>query len=437
MLLWRRHVASVIVLLLLLSVCLLSDAKHFGDLTSHLTASKRTLAFLSPKNTQRSRSKNRRLSKAAWSSRGEASENAGARIPVQIGIVCQGGSDPNRPQKVNQDAYFCQTLSWPQPANINTKYDQDGRKANKKDLQEQQYTCLGVLDGHGLKGHLVSNYLAEKLPEMVQYHMIHLLGRPSKATNDTILNDLSDFEETLQQLGGLISAGDAENNTTRNNQQPLPSPMIHQAMIKAFHSAHYAAMQDPDVPAGRNGATCVMVVLDHAEKTFHVAHVGDSRVIQVDIQNGEDGITNFQTSPLSVETTVKIDTEKQRIERGDGTLRGNNVFRGPQGIAMTRSLGNAVMLRAGIVPTPIMKAFPHSKSNQETSSYLVIATDGIWDVLSNDKVAEILTTSDTIGELQTACEAIASKARKQWIGDLPIMDEEKVDDITCIVVKVS
>lgn len=435
-LLWRRHAASAIVILLA-SVCvLLPGATKAADLYPHFAASQRTLAFLAPNRPHSITTKDRKLLDIVWSSGGDTSENVGVRNPVEVGIICEGGSDPNRPQKVNQDAYFFQMLSWLKPTNTNTKYDQDERKDCNEELEEQQYTCLGVLDGHGLKGHLVSNYLADKLPGMVQYHMENLLDSPSKVINDTILNDLNEFEETLQRLGGLISPEDADETTTSHQHQP-DSPMIHQAMTRAFHNAHYAAMQDPDIPAGRNGATCVMVVFEHAEKTLHVAHVGDSRVIQVDIQNGEDGIANFQVSPLSIETTVKIDTEKQRIKSGDGTLRGNNVFRGPQGIAMTRSLGNAVMLRAGIVPTPITDTFSYSKNNQETTSFLVIATDGIWDVLSNHMVAEILATSDTIGELQTACEAITSEARKRWIGDLPIMDEEKVDDITCMVVKVS
>ena len=328
---------------------------------------------------------------------------------VQIGVVCQGGSDPKRPQKVNQDAYFHESFHL--------------EKTKDDDERSSFYTCVGVLDGHGLKGHVVSNYIAQQLPVLFQYHMERLLGDNPADNKTTILTDLEEFEETLVRLGGLSP----EDISSKNH------PVLHQAMIKAFHSAQHAAMQDPDIPAGRNGATCVMVVLDHSDSTLHVAHVGDSRAIQVDVQEGVE----VKASPLSLETTVKMEKEKQRVERGEGSIRGNTVFYGPVGIAMTRSLGNAVMLRAGVVPTPLVDAYPFSRTTQ-SESFLVLGTDGIWDVLSNHAVAEILAASDTSsdGDIQIVCDLIASAARKKWIGDLPIVDEETIDDITCIVVRV-
>ena len=53
------------------------------------------------------------------------------------------------------------------------------------------------------------------------------------------------------------------------------------------------------------------------------------------------------------------DTERARIEscpqaRIDG--RGN-VFWGPVGIAMTRALGDAILLRAGVLPWPIVERY--------------------------------------------------------------------------------
>ncbi|KAL7526226.1 hypothetical protein ACHAXR_001379 [Thalassiosira sp. AJA248-18] len=94
---------------------------------------------------------------------------------------------------------------------------------------------------------------------------------------------------------------------------------------------------------------------------------------------------------------------------------------------MTRALGDAVMLRAGVIPTPMV-----GHSYLIKGDTLVLATDGIWDVLSNEQVKHI---SLKHGSAQGAADAIAETARKRWVGDLPIIDEEKADDITVVVLK--
>ena len=72
------------------------------------------------------------------------------------------------------------------------------------------------------------------------------------------------------------------------------------------------------------------------------------------------------------------DPEPGRLD----TLR---VTYGPVGIAMTRALGDSVMIRAGVIPTPIVETY---RIFNKTS--LVLATDGIWDVLSNRDVTNII-----------------------------------------------
>ena len=121
-------------------------------------------------------------------------------------------------------------------------------------------------------------------------------------------------------------------------------------------------------------------------------------------------------------------TEKQRVDDSEGHIRGKNVFYGPVGIAMTRALGDAVMIRAGVVPTPLVHSIQLVKDD-----FIVLATDGVWDVLSNDAVRDVVLQYE--GNAQEAADAIAKMAREKWVGDLPIMDEEKADDITVAVIR--
>lgn len=329
---------------------------------------------------------------------------------VEIGFRSEAGSDPGRPQKVNQDSFFVVTL----------------KSEDESSMVGDRYTCVGVLDGHGLKGHLVSKYLAQQLPLHLHRHLKDLVdeelilrGDDDIRASNSLVVEWEEFEEKLRELSGLS----AEELAYHELQ-----PVHHQAVIRAFHSVHWAAMQTPGVPAGRNGATCVMILVDHAEKELHVAHVGDSRVIQVGILDEDASNSDcHDVLSLSQETTVKVDSERERIETREGSILGNNVFYGPIGIAMTRSLGNAAMLRAGVVPTPLVDTFP-LKSNVT----IVLGTDGIWDVLSNHAVAQLVVENPNV---QAACDAIARAARRKWVGDLPIVDEEKVDDITCVVLR--
>lgn len=111
------------------------------------------------------------------------------------------------------------------------------------------------------------------------------------------------------------------------------------------------------------------------------------------------------------------------------------------------------MLRAGVVPTPVIARV----DDVRPGDILVLATDGIWDVLSDEDVAAIVmmdhqhhqclttTTSNENEEeilstnqlflVDRACELIVQEARQRWIGDLPLADESPIDDITCMVVK--
>jgi serine/threonine protein phosphatase PrpC len=330
---------------------------------------------------------------------------------VEIGFRSEAGSDPGRPQKVNQDSFFMATLK----SEDESSHMIDGR-----------YTCVGVLDGHGLKGHVLSKYMAQQLPLHLHRHLKDLVEEKlilqadgDLGASSGLVAEWEDFEEKLRELSGLSSEELAYHEV---------QPLHHQAMIRAFHSVHWAAMQNADIPAGRSGATCVMVLLDHAQRELHVAHVGDSRVIQVGALDEDASRSDrYDVLSLSQETTVKVDSERERIETMEGSIRGNNVFYGPVGIAMTRSLGNAAMLRAGVVPTPLVDTFP-----LQSNVIFVLGTDGVWDVLSNNAVAELVVENSNV---QAACDAIARVARQKWVGDLPIVDEEKVDDITCMVLK--
>jgi len=133
---------------------------------------------------------------------------------------------------------------------------------------------------------------------------------------------------------------------------------------------------------------------------------------------------------LAHETTTAVAQERARVNKCEGRVdaMGNHVFYGPVGIAMTRAVGDAVMLRAGVIPSPQVDRYELTEECR-----IVVATDGVFDVLSNQQVRDVV--DDTLragGSAQEAADALANTAKRKWLGDLPI--EAKVDDITCIVI---
>eukprot|EP00977_Amphora_coffeiformis_P024874 scaffold17426_cov170-Amphora_coffeaeformis.AAC.7 len=258
------------------------------------------------------------------------------------------------------------------------------------------------MDGHGLKGHLVTQFMSQQLPKRIAEQ----LDNPCPK---------SEWEQKMKDLAKFDMSGETESATVDS----MDHQTIHSALRHAFHQTHVDAMNTEGVPSGRSGTTCIACLID--DEYIHVAHVGDSRALRIRMDGSCEALTT--------ETTVSnLPADAERIQAGEGRTDGQgNVWYGPVGISMTRALGDAVMLRAGVVPTPVVRSFP-----RESSSILVVATDGIWDALSNEQVCDIVQRDKT--SLETIADQLATQARQTWIGDLPGM-EEKVDDITCIVAK--
>lgn len=301
-----------------------------------------------------------------------------------VGTCSIAGSDPDRPAKVNQDAHFVVNF--------------DGG-----------YAAAGVMDGHGLKGHILTNYLATELPNWISEQLTY----PRYANKE---------DDMLREFEGKLA-------TLANFQFDMDQAPVHMALIRAFHRAHVEAMANPQVPAGATaGTTCIVCLVDAED--IHVAYVGDSRAILVTMNGDDDDDGNKGgVHPITESTTVQMPSERQRIQQGEGSIFNGNVFYGPVGVAMTRALGDGVMLRAGVVPTPLVKTFKRPRFPAK----LVLATDGVWDVLSNEEAAQIVGRIDSAHE---AAEELARAAELKWIGDGWLKDESKVDDITCIVLDV-
>ena len=92
---------------------------------------------------------------------------------------------------------------------------------------------------------------------------------------------------------------------------------------------------------------------------------------------------------------------------------------------MSRSLGDAVAHTVGVSAVPEIKTFTVGIDDK----FVVIGSDGVWEFLSNENIAEIVFPFYKINEPETAANEIVRQAYKKWK-----QEEDVVDDITAVVI---
>jgi Protein phosphatase 2C len=395
-----------------------------------------------------------------------------------VGRASLAGTDPDRPQKVNQDGCFV----LPQGTGSSSSSSSCSKQQRGQTEAHDHHTVVQVIcamDGHGLQGHVVVQYLHRQLARIVS----HRLGLYDTTTNTNDNdNDDGDDDDATESSETLVDSQDRIDrqvqeletwgrwNRTEEQQQQHDGGnaesnrmVVVEALIDSFLVAQRSAQDNPSIPSGRSGTTCILATVlaathdtSSSSSSLDVvtATVGDSHAIAIAVPHEalDDSCDRaaatavphaaWTVQALSMPTTVKhMASERARIQACEGRIDDNgNVWYGPMGIAMTRSLGNSAMLRAGILPVPIVTqhSLPlvtngdHS-SDQNPLSYLVcVGTDGVFDVLSHERMAHILQRAMVHESLSLdeAAAEVCRQARLAWLADLPM--ETRVDDATFV-----
>ena len=143
---------------------------------------------------------------------------------------------------------------------------------------------------------------------------------------------------------------------------------IKTALIRAYHTIHNM------MPKGKShvcGSTCVVMLLH--DNHLWVANCGDSRAI---INDGDNGID------LTVDHKPDNPQEMARIRRSGGdVLMIDGVARVIGELAVSRSIGDK-RYAPFVIPSPDVTYYPLTLQNR----YVLLATDGLWDVMSTQDV---------------------------------------------------
>jgi serine/threonine protein phosphatase PrpC len=179
-----------------------------------------------------------------------------------------------------------------------------------------------------------------------------------------------------------------------------------------------------------SGATATVAIVCGRE--LIVASVGDSRCIVGIEAKRDSGL--FKCIELSEDHAPDRPDERRRIEKAGGVIKrlpGDVPFRvflkgkSYPGLAMTRSIGDVCGEEAGIVPLPEIRRY---KLDPKKQSFLVLASDGVWEFLSSEDVVAIVSQFDST-TTQEAVDAVVEAAIGKWKQFCPFA----IDDITCII----
>ena len=135
---------------------------------------------------------------------------------------------------------------------------------------------------------------------------------------------------------------------------------------------------------GSTGCLVLVYKNDSCAKTnqlkykIYSANAGDSRTVLVDYKNNK-------VNRLSYDHKATDYSEIMRIKS-----RGGYVFNGRVlgQLAVTRAFGDLNLKSQGIIPTPYMKNVDIC-TDSIGDAYLIIASDGIWDVLEDEELLDI------------------------------------------------
>ena len=171
-----------------------------------------------------------------------------------------------------------------------------------------------------------------------------------------------------------------------------------------FHAFLTIIKNIPYLMSTETGSTAV--VLLKKDSKIWVANCGDSRAI---MNSGHDAVA------LTDDHKPNRTDEYNRIVKLGGKVfkpTGNDVYRVNGNLAVSRAIGDFAL-----APFVTWKPEIYSYNLTSKNSYILIGTDGIWDVLSNDDVVNIINKSIMEQEWKQIGNKLISLSRYRHSGD--------------------
>ncbi|KAM7273799.1 hypothetical protein ACFE04_028463 [Oxalis oulophora] len=313
-------------------------------------------------------------------------------------------------------------------------FTQQGKKGTNQDAMlvwenfgsRTDTVFCGVFDGHGPYGHMVARKVRDHLPIKLSSHwetsVINeevlkeiTLNKPGSMNN----NEDSSFFSADEESRALIQDDETE-------KQPAIFQLLKESFLKAFRVMDRELKIHSSIDCFCSGTTAVTLIKQGQDLVM--GNVGDSRAV-LGTRGKDDSLVAVQ---LTVDLKPNLPAEAERIRKCKGRVFAlhdepevsrvwlpNN---DSPGLAMARAFGDFCLKDFGLISVPEVSY----RRLTDKDEFVVMATDGVWDVLTNKEVVDIVASS---ANRATAARALVESAVRAWRYKYPT---SKVDD--CAVV---
>ncbi|XP_031476156.1 probable protein phosphatase 2C 33 isoform X2 [Nymphaea colorata] len=281
----------------------------------------------------------------------------------------------------------------------------------------------GVFDGHGPFGDLVARRVRDVLPLKLSAHW------DFNSDNYDGLPDISAAGSITPEEGSSTCTDEEPRSSMEldeKEKQPENFLLLKDSFLKAFKVMDKELKLHHHMDCFCSGTTAVTLVKQGQDLV--IANIGDSRAIL----GTRDQHNNLIAVQLTVDLKPNLPKEAERIRRCKGrvfALRDEpEVARvwlphnDSPGLAMARAFGDFCLKEFGLISVPEVSYRLLSQRDE----FVVLATDGVWDVLSNKEVVDIVASAPS---RSSAARSLVESAVRAWRLKYPT---SKVDD--CAVV---
>ena len=260
--------------------------------------------------------------------------------------------------------------------------------------KSKNQVLIGVMDGHGIYGQEVSSFIKKHLPLQLELNMPF----------ENLLKNSELIQENRVKLENSIIAG---------------FKATQRSLLKSGIDVTYS------------GTTAITLLL--TENTCICSNIGDSRAVIGRYTEAWHPVElSYDHKPSNLNEKIRIEMAGGRIEpfrdKNGGFLGPDRVWLSHQqlpGLAMSRSFGDLLAASVGVSCEP--EIIVHNI--QPSDKFIVIASDGVWEFISNNECVQLISEFFMTKNIEQACDALMKKAVDYWT-----FEDNIVDDITFVIV---
>jgi len=271
------------------------------------------------------------------------------------------------------------------------KPNQDNFFIFKNITSESNNYFIGVCDGHGKYGKEISSFISINLPLNLKQNFLD--------------NKIKINKESLSTITKIIT--------------------------KTFIQTNLSLNLNSNIGTSSSGSTCSSIIL--TPYRLISINLGDSRCVLGKYNN------KWSYVNLTRDHKPKEEDEKKRIlEKGGKISKEKDEFGnktgiariwkkdgGNIGLALTRSFGDEILSKIGVICEPEVKEFILGKDDK----FIIIGTDGLWEYITSQECVEIVKEFYLKNDIQGAINYLFKESAKRWI-----TEQDVIDDITIILI---